>query len=80
MARKHRPDMLTLDLNMPDVDGYTVLRDLRGDEQTRSIPIICISVEADPAAALAHGANYFLEKPLDIDKLREVAGRVLAAV
>ncbi len=80
MARKHRPDMLTLDLNMPDVDGYMVLKDLRGDEETRDIPIICISVEPDPSVALAHGANYFLEKPLDIDKLREVAGRVLAAV
>jgi CheY-like chemotaxis protein len=80
MARRHHPDMLTLDLNMPDVDGYMVLNELRGDEQTRRIPIICISVEGDPGKALAEGANYFLEKPLDIDKLREVAGRVLAAV
>jgi signal transduction histidine kinase/CheY-like chemotaxis protein len=80
MARKHHPDMLTLDLNMPDVDGYMVLSELRGDELTRGIPIICISVEGDPGKALAEGANYFLEKPLDIDKLREVAGRVLAAV
>jgi signal transduction histidine kinase/CheY-like chemotaxis protein len=80
MARRHHPDMLTLDLNMPDIDGYMVLNELRGDDQTRGIPIICISVEGDPSRALAEGANYFLEKPLDIDKLRDVAGRVLAAV
>jgi len=35
-------------------------------------------VETDPGPALSHGADYFLEKPLDIDKLREVAERVLA--
>lgn len=79
LARKHRPDMLTLDLRMPDVDGYAVLKALRSEEGTSKIPIICLSVEADPARAISAGADYFLEKPLDIDKLREVAERALAA-
>ena len=78
MARKHRPDLLTLDVQMPDMDGYSVIQSLRANEDTRKIPIICISVETDPGPALSHGADYFLEKPLDIDKLREVAERVLA--
>ena len=80
MAKKHKPDMLTLDVNMPDVNGYMVLQELRSNEQTRGIPVICISVEPEGSAALASGADYFLEKPLDIDKLREVAGRVLATL
>ena len=80
LAIRYRPDMLTLDLAMPDVDGYTVLEKLRAAEETHSIPIICISVQTEPERALAMGANYFLEKPLDIDKLRELAGRVLENV
>ena len=79
LARKHRPDLLTLDMLMPDMDGYAVLQTLRSNEETRKIPIICISVEADPSLAISRGADYYLEKPLDIEKLREVAQRALAA-
>jgi len=79
LARKHRPDLLTLDLIMPDIDGQTVIRTLRSQEETRKIPIICISTQADPSLAISHGADYFLEKPLDLDKLREVAEEALAA-
>ena len=80
LAKRYRPDMLTLDLAMPDLDGYTVLEELRSSEETHGIPIICISVQTDPERAMALGANYFLEKPLDIDRLREVAGQVLESV
>ncbi len=78
LARRHHPDLLTLDLNMPGMDGYTVLTLLRNAEETRKIPIICISVESDPAPAISRGADYYLEKPVDINKLREVADRALA--
>jgi PAS domain S-box-containing protein len=80
LARRHRPDMLTLDLVMPDMDGYSVLRALRGQEETRKIPIICISFRPDSGAALSQGANYYLEKPVDIDELQEIAERVLASL
>ena len=79
LARKHRPDMLTLDLIMPDLDGFAVLKMLRSSEETRKIPIICISVQPDPAPAISQGANYYLEKPLDIEKLRDIADRALSA-
>lgn len=78
LARRHNPDMLTLDLVMPKTDGYAVLRTLRSIPETAHIPIICISVQPDASNALAHGANYYLEKPLDLEKLREVANRALA--
>jgi CheY-like chemotaxis protein len=80
LARRYRPDMLTLDLALPEMDGYMVLQSLRAAPETRDIPVICISVKAEPERALSLGANYFLEKPLDIDKLREVAGRALHGV
>jgi signal transduction histidine kinase len=79
VARKHRPDLLTLDLIMPDMSGYEVLKQLRGQEETRDIPIICISVQPDSGKALAQGANYYLEKPVDIDRLREIAAHALAS-
>jgi len=79
VARRHRPDLLTLDLIMPDMSGYEVLKQLRGQEETRDIPIICISVQPDSGKALAQGANYYLEKPVDIDRLREIAAHALAS-
>lgn len=78
LARRHHPDMLTLDLLMPTIDGYAVLRALRSSPETNHIPIICISVQPDPSNALAQGANYYLEKPLDLEKLRDLANRALA--
>lgn len=78
LARKHSPDMITLDLIMDDLDGYAVLRMLREAEATSRIPIICISVQPDPSRALAQGADFYLEKPVDIEKLRTLAQRALA--
>jgi len=80
LAGKHHPDMITLDLVMPEVDGYAVLRTVRAAEGTQRIPIICISMETDPGQAIAGGADYYLEKPVDIEKLRDVAARALAGL
>ena len=80
LAKRYRPDMLTLDLGMPDVDGYTVLKQLRAADETRAIPIICISVQTDPERAISMGADYFLEKPLDIDRLREMTSQALERI
>jgi CheY-like chemotaxis protein len=77
LARRHRPDMVTLDLNMPDIDGFDILRALRGAEETRSTPVICISVRPDARRALELGADFCMEKPLDIDRLRELSGRAM---
>ena len=80
LARRHRPDLITLDLNLPDLDGFEVLRVLRAAEESRHIPVICISVRPDVRLALALGADFCMEKPLDIDRLRELSGRALATV
>ncbi len=80
LARRHRPDLITLDLNLPDVDGFEVLKLLRAAEESRHIPVICISVRPDVRLALALGADFCMEKPLDIDRLRELSGKALATV
>ena len=79
MTKRHHPAMLTVDLMMPRVDGYQVLTELRQNPETKDIPIICISVEPDPREAMARGADYFIEKPIAIEKLREVAVKAMTA-
>lgn len=60
------------DVNMPNVDGYELTRQLRHESQTRDVPIILVSASADSArkvAGLDWGADDFLEKPVDVDEL-----------
>jgi len=69
-------DLLIVDINMPKMDGYTLLRTVRLDPSVWSVPAVMISTEAgahDRAKAYAAGANYYLVKPVAPDLLTEVA-------
>ncbi len=75
-ARTLRPQVIILDLNLPDVSGTDVCRLLKGDEQTRGIPILMLTArgaEADRIAGLELGADDYVSKPFSI---REVILRV----
>lgn len=68
LAHEHRPDLVLLDYHMPDMDGLAVCQALRADRNTRDIPVILFSANADHAHrlnALAAGADDFMAKPLD---------------
>ncbi|MBI2820441.1 MAG: response regulator [Acidobacteria bacterium] len=66
LAIRHLPDVIALDMLLPDTSGIEVLKQLKSDERTRRIPVICLSVSEDlSSAALAGGAVQFLRKPLD---------------
>jgi PAS domain S-box-containing protein len=70
LAREHRPDLVLLDLHLPDISGEEVLRRLRADPRTAGIPVIIISADAtrDSLERLrALGADAYLTKPLDLD-------------
>jgi CheY-like chemotaxis protein len=70
LARTHRPDLILLDLHLPDVEGTEVLRAIRQDPAIRSTPVIVLTAEADPdlpAQMLAAGAQAYLLKPIDFD-------------
>ena len=63
---RHNPDIMILDLNLPTVDGYTVLSQLRSREATRNLPIIVLTAKGDEdneVRVLEAGANDFLTKP-----------------
>jgi two-component system chemotaxis response regulator CheY len=70
------PSLLVVDINMPKMDGYSMLRAVRADSLTRSIPAIMISTEAegrDAQRAYQAGANVYLVKPVRPDQLLSIA-------
>jgi signal transduction histidine kinase/ActR/RegA family two-component response regulator/HPt (histidine-containing phosphotransfer) domain-containing protein len=72
LARELHPDLVLLDLHLPDIPGEQVLAALRGDDKLADTPVIIVSADASPAQAkrlIAAGANGYLTKPFDIDQL-----------
>ncbi|HEV8633913.1 MAG TPA: response regulator [Chloroflexota bacterium] len=78
--QRERPDLILLDLRMPRVDGYGVLRWLRSRGRTGGIPVLALSatVAADLAHALARGCQGAVAKPFDIDELLDAVRAALA--
>ena len=69
---RQRPDLVLLDLDLPDIGGEQVLAALRASAATRDIPVVVISGDTDPALhrrVLAGGAGFFLVKPYAITDL-----------
>jgi CheY-like chemotaxis protein len=80
LAREHRPDLILLDLHLPDMEGAAVLRAIREDPQLRQTPVIVLSAEAEPdlpTRMLAAGAQGYLLKPLDFDQFFAAVDRSL---
>jgi CheY-like chemotaxis protein len=76
-ARALQPDLITLDVMMPDMDGFDVMKVLRGSEETRQIPVIFLSVVQDEAKGLRLGASDYLTKPIDPERLLATVSRAL---
>ncbi|HLF26498.1 MAG TPA: response regulator [Anaerolineae bacterium] len=82
IARAARPDVILLDIQLPDADGFTVANTLRADRYTEHIPIIFLTAHANQAErleALEIGADDFVAKPFDAQELRLRIERVLKA-
>ena len=64
LARERRPDLITMDLMLPDLDGFEAIRLLRGQPETRETPVVILSaVEVGPGDTRALGATVYLTKP-----------------
>ncbi len=74
MAKAELPDVILLDIGLPGIDGWEVLRELRGDAATADIGIIIVTAHAQPevaAAAERRGADGFITKPFRPGHLRD---------
>ncbi len=69
MAREFKPDVITLDVMMPDMDGWTVLNALKADPEVAKIPVIMLSMIEDRHMGFALGASEYLTKPIQRDQL-----------
>jgi CheY-like chemotaxis protein len=81
LARELRPDLVLLDMRLPDLNGCQVLDALRGDPQTRELAVVALSASAMPeevAAARASGALEYWTKPLDLAGFLAGVQRLLA--
>ena len=72
LARRHRPDVVLLDIHMPELDGHQLLACLRADDTLRTVPVVAVSADAAAAqiaAALAEGFDGYLTKPVDLQQM-----------
>jgi CheY-like chemotaxis protein len=72
LAGEHHPDLVLLDLHLPDMPGQEVLGRLHADPRTADIPVVILSADARPSLIrqlLEQGARAFLTKPLDVREL-----------
>jgi two-component system cell cycle response regulator DivK len=72
IARRERPDLVLVDINMPDMDGYEVTARLRGLSQLAEVPIVALTanvLRGDRERSLQAGCDGYIQKPLDVDLL-----------
>jgi signal transduction histidine kinase/DNA-binding response OmpR family regulator len=71
-AHAHAPDAIVLDVALPDIDGWEVIRRIKADEQLAGIPVFFASIIDEPQAGLALGANDYFVKPIEPARLLRV--------
>jgi PAS domain S-box-containing protein len=80
LAHEYQPDLILLDLHLPDVSGQEVLQALHADPRTRDIPVVMVSADAVSASSgrlLFAGASGYLTKPVDVNRLLAVVDAAL---
>jgi signal transduction histidine kinase/CheY-like chemotaxis protein len=80
LAKELRPTAITLDVMMPDLDGWSVLAALRQDPELADIPVIMVTIVDEHRRGIALGAAGYLTKPIDRDRLHRLVTRFRAPV
>jgi adenylate cyclase len=76
LARQFRPSLITLDVVMPKMDGWSVLQQLRADPALAAVPIVMLSILDEQEKGFALGAADYLMKPFNRDRLRAILARL----
>lgn len=69
LARKHHPDLILMDINLPGMDGHEALKELRKDKQTSDIPVVALTANAmasDVQRGVENGFIDYLTKPINV--------------
>jgi CheY-like chemotaxis protein len=80
LARQETPDLILMDITLPEMDGWEVARQLKANESTRNIPIIALTARvlvSDQAKAFEVGCDDYDTKPVDFARLTEKIGNLL---
>jgi signal transduction histidine kinase len=80
-AEKHQPDIIVMDIQMPEMDGFEAIRHIRSGKQERSVPIIVLTalvIPGDREKCLAAGADEYFSKPVNLRGLSEIIERLLS--
>ena len=79
LAKELRPTIITLDVIMPDIDGWTVLSLLKADPDVCDIPVIMVTIVDNQKMGFALGATEYLTKPIDRRRMAEVLEKYRSA-
>jgi len=80
LARRHKPDLILMDIQLPEVSGLQVTQWIKDDEELRGIPVVAITafaMKGDEERVLASGCDAYLAKPIDDAELLRVIERCL---
>lgn len=83
LARKEKPDLVLMDLSLPEIDGWQAARVLKGDAGTRGIPVVALTAHAmlgDREKALETGCEDYATKPVDLPLLLGIIERLTGGV
>ena len=80
IALREKPDLILMDMNLPDLDGYELTRRMRAIPELATIPIIAMTanvMQGDREKTLAAGCSGYIPKPIDVDELPNQIARFL---
>jgi signal transduction histidine kinase/DNA-binding response OmpR family regulator len=80
LARTIHPAAITLDINMPDLDGWTVLAAIKGDPRLADIPVILVTIEDNRSRGYSLGATEYMTKPVDRERLATLLRQISSPV
>jgi len=82
LAREHRPDLILMDIQLPEVSGLEVTKRLKDDQGLRHIPVVAVTafaMKGDEERILAGGCEAYLSKPISVGKFIETVRRFLGS-
>lgn len=81
IIQKEKPDLILMDINMPEMDGYTLTAQIKGSAGMSQVPIVAVTanvMRGDREKSLEAGCDGYIQKPIDIDVLTQQVERYIA--